>query len=99
MRAAAALLERPHEIRAMVVAETQAQASGAAEIRLPQGICLPPVGQYAGAVRAQMGTPHWRPALVQLGDADGVARVFSDAEFTPTPGSAVSVRFFSSAPA
>jgi len=99
VRAAAALLERPHEIRAMVVAATSIRASGAAEIRLPKGICVPPAGQYAGAVRAQTGTPHWRPALVQLGVADGMARVISDARFAPTPGSAVSVRFFNPAPA
>lgn len=99
VRAAAALLERPHEIRAMVVAKAPARTSGAAEIRLPQGICVPPVGHYSGAVRAQAGAPHWRPALVQLGAADGMARVLSDAHFAPMPGSAVSVRFFSSAPA
>lgn len=99
VRAAASLLERPHEIHAMVVAKAPARASGAAEIQLPQGICVPPVGHYSGAVRAQAGAPHWRPALVQLGAADGMARVLSDAHFAPMPGSAVSVRFFSSAPA
>jgi riboflavin kinase/FMN adenylyltransferase len=96
---AAALLARPHEIRAMVVGGAPARASGAAEIRLPEGICLPPAGQYAGAVRAQIGARCWRPALVHLAEADGMARVFSDAQFAPTPGSAVSVRFFGTAPA
>ncbi|WP_011297746.1 FAD synthetase family protein [Cupriavidus necator] len=99
VRAAAALLERPHEIHAMVVAKAPARASGAAEICLPHGICVPPVGQYAGAVRTRTGGPQWRPALVQLGDADGMACVFSDTQFAPTPGSAVSVRFFNSAEA
>ncbi|KWR90816.1 FAD synthetase family protein [Cupriavidus sp. IDO] len=100
VRAAAALLTRPHEIRAMVVGRTPARTSagGAAEIRLPEGICLPPVGQYAGAVRAQIGTQRWRRALVHLASATGMAHVFSDAQFAPKPGSAVSVRFFSPAP-
>ncbi|MEM5430323.1 hypothetical protein [Cupriavidus oxalaticus] len=39
----------------------------------------------------------WRPA--QLGAVNGMAPVVSDAQFAPTPGSAVSVRFFSPAPA
>jgi len=99
VHAAAALLARPHEIRAMVVGRAHVRASGAAEIRLPQGICLPPVGQYAGAVLAQAGAGHWRPALVHLAEADGTARVFSDAQFAPTPGSAVSVRFLGAASA
>ncbi|CAG2157449.1 Bifunctional riboflavin kinase/FMN adenylyltransferase [Cupriavidus yeoncheonensis] len=99
VRAAAALLARPHEIRARVVAGTPARASGAAEIRLPEGICLPPAGQYAGAVQAQAGARRWSPALVHLTEADGMARVFSDARFAPAPGSDVSVRFFGAAPA
>jgi riboflavin kinase/FMN adenylyltransferase len=83
----------------MVVGRAHVRASGAAEIRLPQGICLPPVGQYAGAVLAQTGAGQWRPALVHLAGADGTARVFSDAQFAPTPGSAVSVRFLGAASA
>jgi len=99
VRAAAALLARPHEIRAMVATRTPTRASGAAEIRLPEGICLPPVGQYAGAVRVQIGAQRWSPALVHLTETDGMARVFSDAQFAPRQGSAVSVRFFGAAPA
>lgn len=94
VRAAAALLARPHEIRAMVVARAPTRAGGAAEIRLPEGICLPPTGQYAGAVRAQGDAARWSQALVHLTETDGMARVFSEAGFAPMPGSAVSVRFF-----
>lgn len=95
VRAAAALLARPHEICAMVVGRLAARAGGVAEIRLPEGICVPPAGRYAGAVRT--GARSWSPALVHLTETHGMAHVVSNAHFAPMPGSAVSVRFLGAA--
>ncbi|MGO4326082.1 FMN adenylyltransferase [Cupriavidus sp. 2TAF22] len=63
VRAAAALLARPHEISGVVAA---AQAPSALQVMLPQGMCMPAADDYAGAVRCAGRALPWTPAILRV---------------------------------
>ncbi|MDW3683739.1 FAD synthetase family protein [Cupriavidus sp. CV2] len=63
--AAAALLERPHEITGTIAA-APSRSERAISVVLPVGMCMPAPDNYAGAVRRKEGALPWVPAILQV---------------------------------
>jgi len=64
VRAAAAVLQRPHELSGTVAS---APDRGAMHVAVPDSVCAPALGLYWGAARRNSGWDGWRPAILSVG--------------------------------
>jgi riboflavin kinase/FMN adenylyltransferase len=92
--AAAALLDRPHELPCTVMATTAAPQP-LTEALLPDDLCVPPAGAYAGEVRLPDRDMPWIRSLIQV-DAPAPQRAGSVRiahALRAKPGDAICLRF------
>jgi riboflavin kinase/FMN adenylyltransferase len=98
---AAAMLDRPHEVSCTVAAHGVA-AYGAAigpmlELVMPDAICMPPAGRYAGMVRKKGDAGSWLHATLQVREDHGhcarFVHLLAEEEIECKPGDVLACRF------
>jgi riboflavin kinase/FMN adenylyltransferase len=97
---AAAMLERPHELPGIVQARDGVGRS-VIDVALPDGLCAPPAGQYAGAARKRSSAAPWIDATLEVLEAvqarARTVRLFCARDAGVDHGDAMTLRFLASA--
>jgi riboflavin kinase/FMN adenylyltransferase len=101
MAAAAAVLQRPHEMTATITRAEPAMRR-VVEAELPTAMCVPAAADYVGAVRCSGTDSLWIPALLQvrgnlLSDRH-LVRLVAKNDMQADPGELLRMRFIDRAP-
>lgn len=92
---AAAMLERPHELCGTVL--PAGRGARVIDIALPDELCMPPNGDYAGAARKKDAGAPWIAATLQVREAGVLSpctvRLFTEQDAGVASGDVMSLRF------